>query len=200
MHLVSGYYYYDYVVIGVLRPSWLTEVHCWIVQVSSTVVKFYNNNNFVHCPGNICYMCFAICGNNTELNFELYRECNYNNNNNIVHCPGNIGYMCFAICGNNTELNFELYRECTLVLLSLRKNQISVLKTGFIQQSCSYYQNSYKKPQLMPPAWCVLFLHVIFAGWAESSCSLYWVFTGVPLTQEMSSQHETEAVTAIIHY
>ena len=28
LHLLSGYYYYDYVVIGVLRPSWLTEIHC----------------------------------------------------------------------------------------------------------------------------------------------------------------------------
>ena len=39
LHLLSGYYYYDYVVICVLRPSWLTEIHCWIVYVSSTVVK-----------------------------------------------------------------------------------------------------------------------------------------------------------------
>ena len=46
LHLLSGYYYYDYVVIGVLRPSWLTEIHCWIVEILSTVVKFwlYNNN------------------------------------------------------------------------------------------------------------------------------------------------------------
>ena len=28
LHLHSGYYYYDYVVIGVLRPSWLTEIRC----------------------------------------------------------------------------------------------------------------------------------------------------------------------------
>ena len=40
LHLLSGYYYYDYVVICVLRPSWLTEIHCWIVKISSTVVKF----------------------------------------------------------------------------------------------------------------------------------------------------------------
>ena len=26
LHLLSGYYYYDYVVIGVLRPSWFTEI------------------------------------------------------------------------------------------------------------------------------------------------------------------------------
>ena len=26
LHLLSGYYYYDYVVIGVLRPSWLTKI------------------------------------------------------------------------------------------------------------------------------------------------------------------------------
>ena len=30
LHLLSGYYYYDYVVIGVLRPSWFTEILCWI--------------------------------------------------------------------------------------------------------------------------------------------------------------------------
>ena len=40
LHLLSGYYYYDYVVIGVLRPSWLTEIHCWIVEILSKVVKF----------------------------------------------------------------------------------------------------------------------------------------------------------------
>ena len=28
LHRLSGYYYYDYVVLGVLRPSWLTEIHC----------------------------------------------------------------------------------------------------------------------------------------------------------------------------
>ena len=28
LHLLSGYYYYDYVIIGVPRPSWLTEIHC----------------------------------------------------------------------------------------------------------------------------------------------------------------------------
>ena len=28
LHLLSGYYYYDYVAIGVLMPSWLTEFHC----------------------------------------------------------------------------------------------------------------------------------------------------------------------------
>ena len=28
LHPLSGYYYYDYVVIGVLRSSWLTEIHC----------------------------------------------------------------------------------------------------------------------------------------------------------------------------
>ena len=28
LHLLSGYYYYDYVVIGVLRPSRLTDIHC----------------------------------------------------------------------------------------------------------------------------------------------------------------------------
>ena len=27
MHLHSGYYYYDYVVIGVPNPSWFTEIH-----------------------------------------------------------------------------------------------------------------------------------------------------------------------------
>ena len=26
MHLLSGYYYYDYLVIGVLRPLWFTEI------------------------------------------------------------------------------------------------------------------------------------------------------------------------------
>ena len=28
LHLLSGFYYYDYVVIGALTPSWLTEIHC----------------------------------------------------------------------------------------------------------------------------------------------------------------------------
>ena len=37
VHLLSGYYYYDYVVMGVLRRSWLTEIHCRIVEISSTV-------------------------------------------------------------------------------------------------------------------------------------------------------------------
>ena len=32
LYLLSGYYYYDYVVIGVLRPSWVTEIRCWIVK------------------------------------------------------------------------------------------------------------------------------------------------------------------------
>ena len=26
LHLLYGYYYYDFVVIGVLRPSWFTEI------------------------------------------------------------------------------------------------------------------------------------------------------------------------------
>ena len=26
LYLLSGYYYYDYVVIGVLRPSWFTDI------------------------------------------------------------------------------------------------------------------------------------------------------------------------------
>ena len=26
LHLLSGYYYYDYVAIGVLRPSWFAEI------------------------------------------------------------------------------------------------------------------------------------------------------------------------------
>ena len=30
MHLHSGYYYYDYVVIGVQRPSWTAEILFWI--------------------------------------------------------------------------------------------------------------------------------------------------------------------------
>ena len=38
MHVLSCYYYYDYVVIGVLRPSWRTEILFWIgLQLSKEV-------------------------------------------------------------------------------------------------------------------------------------------------------------------
>ena len=39
LHLLSGYYYYDYVVIGVLRPSWFTEILFWIGLLVSKEVK-----------------------------------------------------------------------------------------------------------------------------------------------------------------
>ena len=39
LHLLSGYYYYDYVVIGVLRPSWFTKILFWIVLLLFKKVK-----------------------------------------------------------------------------------------------------------------------------------------------------------------
>ena len=33
LHLLSGYYYYDYVVIGVLRPTWLLLLHYVVIGV-----------------------------------------------------------------------------------------------------------------------------------------------------------------------
>ena len=39
LHLLSGYYYYDYVVIGVLRPSWFTDILFWIGLLLSKEVK-----------------------------------------------------------------------------------------------------------------------------------------------------------------
>ena len=39
MHLHSGYYYYDYVIISVLRPLWFTEILFWIGLQLYTVVK-----------------------------------------------------------------------------------------------------------------------------------------------------------------
>ena len=39
LHLLSGYYYYGYVVIGVLRPSWFTEIFFWIGLLLSKEVK-----------------------------------------------------------------------------------------------------------------------------------------------------------------
>ena len=39
MHLHSGYYYYDYANIGVLRPSWFTEKLFWIGLLLSKEVK-----------------------------------------------------------------------------------------------------------------------------------------------------------------
>ena len=39
LHLLSGCYYYDYVVIGVLRPSWFTEILFWIGLLLSKEVK-----------------------------------------------------------------------------------------------------------------------------------------------------------------
>ena len=39
LHLLSGYYYYDYVVIGVLRPLWFTEILFWIALLLSKEVK-----------------------------------------------------------------------------------------------------------------------------------------------------------------
>ena len=38
LHLLSGYYYYDYLVIGVLRPFWFTEI-LWIGLLLSKDVK-----------------------------------------------------------------------------------------------------------------------------------------------------------------
>ena len=39
MHFHSGYYYYDYVVIDVLRPSWFTEIIFWMGLLLSKEVK-----------------------------------------------------------------------------------------------------------------------------------------------------------------
>ena len=39
LQLLSGYYYYDYVVIGVLRPSWFTKILFWIGLLLSKEVK-----------------------------------------------------------------------------------------------------------------------------------------------------------------
>ena len=39
MLLHYGYYYYDYVVIGVLRPSWFTEIFFSIGLLLSNKVK-----------------------------------------------------------------------------------------------------------------------------------------------------------------
>ena len=39
MRLLSGYYYYDYVVRAVLRPSWFTEITFWIGLLLSIEVK-----------------------------------------------------------------------------------------------------------------------------------------------------------------
>ena len=33
MHFLSGYYYYDYVITGVLKPPWFTEISIWNKEV-----------------------------------------------------------------------------------------------------------------------------------------------------------------------
>ena len=39
LHLLSGYYYYGYVLIDVLRPSWFTKILFWIVLLLSKELK-----------------------------------------------------------------------------------------------------------------------------------------------------------------
>ena len=77
MHLHSGCYYYDYVVIGVLRPSWFTEILFWIglllfKEVKQLIIIIINLGDVVPNWGPLCIECSTLwC--NTQLRSVVHR-------------------------------------------------------------------------------------------------------------------------------